>query len=195
MRSTSFPSRLILAILSCLIFTGGAQLPARAGLRPEKIYVADQKKTKNYIQDGLIIGGNRSTQEFIIQDIRHATNPEFERVVIDLESSEEKSGATENTRAPYYQVAVTPDENRLILSLYGKPKLSFNLKKVTQAFQRSLAIQKLNLLPHLDDQSWTFAFNLKPGHPVEVFELSHPLRIILDIRHPSSRPHDLPNSN
>jgi hypothetical protein len=38
------------------------------------------------------------------------------------------------------------------------------------------------LLPRLEDQTWTLAFELKSKSPVEVFELTKPVRIILDIK-------------
>jgi hypothetical protein len=41
------------------------------------------------------------------------------------------------------------------------------------------------LLPRLNDDSWTFVIGLKPRQSVEVFELSKPARIILDIRNES----------
>lgn len=159
----------------------GAHSLAWCDLRPEKVFLADDKKTKNYIKDGLITGGDQTTHDFTIKDIRHAKNSDYERLVIDIDTGH-PAETTPIAHAPYYQVAITPDEKRLVVTLYGKPKLSFNAKKVAEAFKRSAKVQKINLLPLLDDESWTFSFDMKSGHPVEVFELSNPIRIILDIK-------------
>ena len=61
---------------------------AHAELRPEKVYVAENRKTQTYIKDGLIVGGDQAIQDVIVKDIRRAKNPLFERIVIDLEGNQ-----------------------------------------------------------------------------------------------------------
>lgn len=167
--------------LGFLMLLLGAPSFSWCDLRPEKVFIADVKKTKNYIKDGLITGGDQTVNDFTIKDIRHAKNSEYERLVIDIEAGPALETAPV-ARAPYYQIAVTPDEKRLVVTLYGKPKLNFEAKKVVESFKRSSVVQQINLLPLLDEESWTFSFEMKSGHPVEVFELSNPIRIILDIK-------------
>lgn len=152
-----------------------------AELRPDKVYLAESKKTEAYIRDGLVTGGDRAIQEFLVRDIRRATNAGYERIVIDLEGSRGgESVAIE--RPPYFQVAVTPDEKRLIFTAFGKPTLGFDAKKVHGAFKRSALVDQVTLLPALDEGWWTFSIGLKEGHSVEIFELKNPVRIIVDIR-------------
>ncbi len=152
-----------------------------AEIRPEKIHVADGKKNQIYLHNGLIIGGDKAVDSTIIQDIRRATNRDFERIVIDLEGS--KNGEPLSIQRPsYFQVAIAPEERRLTITFWGKPKLSFHPAKVLAAFHRSAVIQSIQLLPQLENDSWTFAFELKSENPVEVFELSHPVRVIIDIQ-------------
>lgn len=166
-------------MLGCTLVT---QLPyARGEIRPEKVHVADSKKTKAYIRDGLIIGGDRAIDDVTVKDIRRAKNQGFERIVIDLEGTQNGEAAGIQ-RPPYYQFAVTPDERRLVVTLWGRPKLNFNSKKVVAAFKKSTVIQNVMLLPKLEDNSWTFVFELKSDSPVEVFELSNPVRVIVDIQ-------------
>lgn len=153
----------------------------QAEIRPEKIHLADAKKNQSYIKDGLITGGDRMIDGYIVKDIRRAANATYERVVIDLEGNRHGEPAPID-RAPYYQVSVTPDEKRLVFTLYGKSRLSFDAKKVTAAFKKSTALDHIDLLPAFDDGTWTFALGMKAGHSVEVFELANPVRIILDIR-------------
>ncbi len=150
-------------------------------LRPEKVYIAESKKTKTYIKEGLIVGGDRAINDVIVKDIRRAKNEGFERIVIDLEGTKNGEPAAVQ-RPPYYQFAVTPDERRLVVTFWGNPKLNFNAKKVLAEFKRSPVIQSVTLLPKLESQSWTFVFELKSDTPVEVFELSNPVRVIVDIQ-------------
>jgi hypothetical protein len=154
---------------------------ARADLRPEKVYVAENRKTQTYIKDGLIVGGDQAIHDIIVKDIRRAKNRMFERVVVDLEGNRNGEPAAIQ-RPPYYQVAVTPDEHRLLFSVWGNPKLELDAKKITASFKKSPTIQGIELIPKIESDHWTFGLQMKPGESVEVFELSDPVRIIIDIR-------------
>jgi hypothetical protein len=158
---------------------------AYAEIRPERVYVADDKKSKAYVRDGLIVGGDRNIDGVIVKNIRRSANKGFERIVIDLEANQNGEPAAIQ-RPPYYQLAVTPDERRLVVTLWGKPKLSFDSKKVLADFKKSSVIENIVLLPRLEDNSWTFVFELRRGFPVEVFELTKPVRLILDIQQKKS---------
>ncbi len=155
---------------------------SEAAIRPEKVYLAESKKTPIYVHDGLFVGGDRAIQDVIIKDIRRAANPGFERLVIDLEKNQ-SGEAVALPRTPYYQVAVSPEEKRLVFTVWGKPNLKFDSKKVKMQFRRSRAVDHLELLPRLEEEMWTFVVGLKTGgESVQVFELSNPVRIIVDIR-------------
>jgi hypothetical protein len=155
---------------------------ASAELRPDKVHVADAKKNLSYIRDGLFVGGDKAIDEVVVKDIRRAANPGgFERVVIDLEGSKNGEPAA-IPRPPYYQVSVTPDEKRLVFTLWGKPKLGFDSNRVVAAFRKSSVIENVVLLPKVEDNTWTFVFELKGDSPVEVFELADPVRVIIDIK-------------
>lgn len=168
-------------ILLSLPFASVLASSADAELRPEKVHVADIKKTQTYVRDGLITGGDKAINEFVVKDIRRATNTGYERVVIDLEGNRNGEPAAIE-RAPYYQVAVTPDEKRMVVTVFGRSRLGFDSKRIQGVFKKSAVVEKLVLLPTLEDGSWTFAFEMKGSHPVEVFELSNPVRVIVDIR-------------
>lgn len=160
------------------LFVGSA---ANAELKPDKVHVADSKKNLSYIRDGLITGGDKSVNEVTVKDIRRASNAGYERIVIDLEGT--KSGETVAIpRPPYYQVAVTPDEKRIVFTVWGKPRLSFDSRKVLNAFKGSAVIESVELLPRVEDERWSFVFALRGESPVEVFELGDPVRIIMDIK-------------
>jgi len=170
---------LMTGVLGCVTFSLVSK--AEAEVRPERVYLADAKKNKAYVRDGLIVGGDRAIDDVVVKNIRRSINKGFERVVIDLEANRNGEPAVIQ-RPPYFQLAATPDERRLVVTMWGRPKLSFDAKKVIAAFKRSSVIERIVLLPRLEDTSWTFVFELKAGSPVEVFELSKPVRLILDIQ-------------
>jgi hypothetical protein len=175
--------RIFIAFCPLLILMSAAAF-ALADLRPEKVHVTEAKKTQNYIKDGLFVGGDRAINGVVVKDIRRAANPAYERVVIDLEGTKNGEPAAIQ-RPPYYQMAVTPDEKRLVLTLWGSPKLGFDAKKVLGSFKKSAIFDGVVLLPRLESDNWTLVFPLKTGHPVEVFELSNPIRVIVDVRRDS----------
>lgn len=154
---------------------------ARAELVPDHVHLADGKKTGTYIRDGLVTGGDQAVNEVVVKDIRRAVNPGFERIVVDL-SGTKNGEPVAIERPPYFQVSVNPDENRIEVSVWGKPRLNFNSKKVSDSFHKSTVVKGVSLLPPLDPDVWTFVAELKGAHPVEVFELSNPVRIIMDIK-------------
>lgn len=168
-----------------LLFSAGALLlsttTARADLRAEKIHSADGKKNRIYIRDGLVVGGDRAIDEFVVKDIRRAANPGFERVVIDIEGLRHGESAA-IPRPPYYQVAITPDENRIVLTFWGKHRVNLDPGRIRASFRKSAVVKSVLLLPTIEEDTWTFALELKSGPPVEVFELGNPTRIILDIQ-------------
>lgn len=154
---------------------------AQAELRPDKVHVADSKKTQAYIRDGLITGGDKAIDEVVVKDIRRASNAGYERIVVDLEGSINGEPAA-ISRPPYFQISVTPDERRIVFTIWGKPKLGFDSRRVVNAFKRSSVIQSVELLPRVEENTWSFVFGLKGESPVEVFELSNPVRIIMDVK-------------
>ncbi|MGK5087847.1 hypothetical protein WDW86_09830 [Bdellovibrionota bacterium FG-2] len=154
---------------------------AFAEIRAEKVHVADAKKTEAYIKDGMFTGGDRAIEGVLVKDIRRAVNAGYERVVIDLEGTLNGESAA-IARAPYYQIAVSPEERRIVLSIWGKPRLGFNARKVIAAFKKSPVVRSVELFPKLEEDSWTFVFETKGEAPIEVFELSKPARIIMDIQ-------------
>jgi len=169
---------LTFATFFALILTA---ISVRAELRPDRVHVADSKKNQSYIHDGLITGGDKAIDEVVVKDIRRATNTGYERIVIDLEGTKNGEPAAIQ-RPPFYQVSVTPDEKRIVFTIWGKPRLSFDSRHVVNAFKKSAVIENVELLPRIEENTWSFVFQLRGDNPVEVFELSNPVRIIVDIK-------------
>jgi hypothetical protein len=166
------------AILVPMLLLGSG---ARAELRADSVHTAQAKKSGAYVRDGVVTGGDQAVTGVVVRDIRRAPNAGFERIVIDLQGNRDGEPVAIE-RPPYYQVSVNPDEKRLIFTVWGKPKLAFDSKRVLAAFRKSASILNLTLLPLLEPDSWTFVAELKSGSPIEVFELSNPVRIIIDVR-------------
>lgn len=154
---------------------------ANASLPPSKVFTASAKKLGAYVEDGVITGGDQAISRVVIKGFRFAQNSGFDRMVIDLEGMLDGEPAA-ISRAPYFQVAVSPEEERVVFTIWGKPKLDFDAQKAVQAFKKSAAVRSVEILPRLDDDSWTFVLSMQPGHSIEVFELGSPVRIIADIR-------------
>ena len=170
---------LLVLISFCSLF---ASFAVQGAIRPEKIHVAEARKTQAYIREGLFIGGDHSIDDVTINDIRRSITPGFERIVIDLQGNRGGEPAAIE-RPPYYQVAVSPDEKRLVVTVWGTPKLAFDPKKIAGVFKKKSAVTGLELLPKVENDSWSFVVNLSAKNAaVEVFELNRPVRISIDIR-------------
>jgi hypothetical protein len=172
-----------IALSMCGLITLSSQ--ANAEVRPDRVHVADAKKSLSYVHDGLFVGGDRAIESVMVKDIRRAPNAGYERIVIDLDLNQQGEAAR-LSRPPFYQLAVNGDEKRLVFTLWGNPSLSFDAKKLVQAFRKSQIVKNLVLYPKVEDQTWTFVMELQKSAPVEVFELSEPARIIFDIKHAST---------
>lgn len=157
-------------ILSLFIATLTSK--ATAALEPSQVRAALPKKTESYLKDGVITGGDREIHSGIVKDVRRATNGGFERIVIDLDAE----------KAPYYQAAVDPTSRRILVTIFGSPKLAINAKKIVDQFRASPLVARVEFFPLVEEDSWTFALYLKAAVPVEVFELTAPTRIIFDLK-------------
>ncbi len=145
---------------------------ASGALEPNQVREALPKKTESYLKEGIISGGDRETQFGIIRDVRRATNGGFERIVIDVDAD----------RAPYYQAAIEPNQRRIVVTIFGSPKLALNAKNIVEQFKKSPLVTRIDFFPLVEEDSWTFALYLKAAVPVEIFELTSPTRIIFDLK-------------
>ncbi len=167
---------------SWILFTVSLMVsPVHAAIQQDKVFPVDSKKRQSYLSDGLFVGGDQAISEVVVRDIRRAANAGFERIVIDLEAVRDGEHSAVQ-RAPYFHIAISPGEKRIVVTIWGKPKLGFEVQKVLAAFKKSQAISQVDLYPPLDGESWTMVLNLKSPQSIEVFELPNPVRIITDIR-------------
>jgi hypothetical protein len=152
-----------------------------AGMSAQDIHVADSTKTKFYLKEGLVIGGDRTIDDVIILDVRHSMNTDYERIVIDLDGNKNGEPAVIQ-RPPYYQVEISPVQKRMVVTVFGKPKLAFDAARVKKGFSKSGLIKNVELFPVLEKDRWSFAITFNSSKSAEIFELANPVRVILDLK-------------
>lgn len=167
--------------LTCALTCALPSQGAVAALKPEKVSVAEAKKTKVYVLDGVIVGGDWAIDSFKVSGIRRAANPGYERIVVDLEGSRAGEPVALE-RPPYYHVAVSHGAKRVVVTILGRNQLTLAPDKVAAAFKKSKLISSVDLMPMMEKDRWSFVMNLRAPGSVEVFELALPTRIILDVK-------------
>ncbi len=152
---------------------------AFAALQPEKIFEAPQFKRNIYYQEGMVVGGDGSIKNIIVHGMRYSKNQNYERLVIDLQENIH-GDPSPLIQVPYYQLALLPDYHRLTLTLWGNPQLLFAKDKVLASIKTSPTLESIELLPVLDDKTWTFILHTKKAASAEIFSLS--ARLIIDLK-------------
>ena len=170
-----------LCLISSLIlcpFSASGESPSQ---KTHTIHAGTSEKDTPFWNDGLFTGGDSSIQQVIIKNIRYSIQPHHERMVIELSATQHGELAA-LTRPPLYQFFLDPKLNRLSLTFWGSPKLHFDPKKLHEMTQKSPLLSRLQLLPKLEEDLWTFGISMKKPIEVRVFELDSPTRIVIDIK-------------
>jgi hypothetical protein len=172
------PGLLIFSLLNCV----NAQ---SAVYKPSDRHDATSNKTESYISDGYFVGGTHEVTVAKLKDIRQS-NPikgksAYERIVFDVETQSEKK-----EHLPYYQILSSPNEGRFVLSIWANVQYDFDAKKIQNAFKKSEHVKKVNVVPRVEEGLAIIELFVHPasqGKKVkfEVFQLTHPNRIILDM--------------
>jgi hypothetical protein len=150
------------------------QAPALAQFDEGSFKQALKLKKNLYIAEGSITGGDRSQSDFTVSSVRIAANPAgYDRLVIDL-------AHTKN--APFFMIQNDPGTRRIVVTLYGKPKLDFSSQSAIQAAKKTKTIKKLDFIPLVESDRWMFSIESQTGVKSEVFELNDPSRIIIDLK-------------
>lgn len=132
-------------------------------------------KKNAYLSEGSFSGGDGANTDFHISQIRLATNPAgYDRVVIEVKP--------ESGRPPFYLVENDPSNKRVQITLYGQPKLDFSSQTAIQQAKKTKQITKLEFVPLLGSDRFTMVIKTQAAVKIEVFELSQPSRIIIDLK-------------
>jgi len=133
------------------------------------------KLKKNlYVSEGSISGGDRTQSDFKVVSVRIAANPAgYDRLVIDLANAK---------RPPFFMVQNDPTTHRIVVTLYGKAKLDFSSQTSIQSAKKTKSIKNLEFIPLVEADRWMFSVQVQGSVKSEVFELSDPARIIIDLK-------------
>ncbi len=135
-----------------------------------------------YLEDGSVTGGDRMSSDFSISNIRIANNPAgFDRVVVDL-SGNQLGEKKPLERPPFYLVEMDPTNKRVLVTLYGKPKLDFSTSQTIQSAKKSKSISMVEFTPLVNADRWSWAIHTRNQAKAEIFELTNPARIIIDLK-------------
>lgn len=162
-RLTAFP-------FFALLFT----FPAQAQFDDAGFRQALKLKKGIYLANGSVSGGDRSSSDFQVVSVRAASSPEgYDRLVIDF---------SKVRRTPFFVVQNDSNADRIIATVYGKVKLDFSSQSAIQAARKTKTIKSLDFLPLLEEDRWMFSARTQGPVKMEVFELSDPARIIIDLK-------------
>lgn len=132
-------------------------------------------KKNAYLAEGSFSGGDGANTDFHVSQVRVAANPAgYDRLVIELKP--------EAGRPPFYMVENDPSNKRVQVTLYGKAKLDFSSQTAIQQAKKTKHISRLEFLPLLGSDRFTFVIKTQVAVKTEVFELSTPSRIIIDLK-------------
>lgn len=135
-----------------------------------------------YLNEGAFSGGDRGSSDFRVSRIRIAPNPAgYDRLVIDLAGNTDGEKST-LARPPFYWVELSDHHRKVNVTLYGKAKLDFSTQTAIQAARKTKTIAKLDFIPPVNPDRWTWSIDTQMPVKVEVFELTHPARIIIDLK-------------
>ena len=135
-----------------------------------------------YLSEGSFTGGDRTSSDFTVSNVRVAANPAgYDRVVIDLSGNHLGEKAS-MTRPPFYLVEVDSQGKRVMVTLYGKTKLDFSTMSSNQSAKKAKVISGFEFIPLANQDRWTWVIHTHQTAKAEVFELSQPARIIIDLK-------------
>lgn len=165
-----------------LVLTLAFSLEAFAQFDESGFKQALKVKKNFYLSEGSFTGGDRAQSDFRVDNVRVAANPAgYDRVVVDFAGNAlgEKSKLS---RPPYFMVDVDQLNKRLSVTVYGKPKLDFSTQQTLQSARKAKVLSRIEFLPIVNPDRWTFTIEGKTVLKTEVFELSDPARLIIDLK-------------
>lgn len=149
-------------------------LSARAQFDEAAFRQALRVKRNVYLQEGAVSGGDRLSSDVKISNVRIASNPAgYDRVVVDFSKLD---------RPPFFLVENDPGNRRVMVTLYGKVKADFSSQSAIQAARKTRTLSSIDFLPQVEADRYSFALSSKNPMKSEVFELTAPARLIIDLK-------------
>ena len=131
----------------------------------KKILPASLKKNGIYLEDVTFHNKNSGQSLYGLQAIRWAKKKDFERIVLDFQSSPRE------TKLPYFQINADPVRKRIIVEI-----------KNEKPWEKSDLIKSFKLIPQLKRNLLSMEIKLQDLSLIEAFYLKNPKRIVLDIQ-------------
>ena len=171
--------RLSLVILLLLL---ALPQPTYAQFDPAGFKQALKLKKNIYFSDSTISGGDGSVSDFRVSQIRLAANKDgYDRIVLELQGNDSGSKSA-LTIPPFYMVENDSNNKRVLITLFGKVKQEFSRQIASQQARRTKFISHLEFLPLVDTDRWSWLVYTQVPVKAEVFELTSPSRIIIDLK-------------
>jgi hypothetical protein len=159
-----------LGLLALLVST----LPAWAQFDESAFRQALKVKRNVYLAEGAFSGGDRLISDVKVSGVRIAANPAgYDRVVVDFSKAD---------RPPFFMVENDPSNQRVTVTIYGKIKTDFSTQTAIQAARKTRTLASVEFLPQVESDRWMFTLGSKNPMKTEVFELSSPARLIIDLK-------------
>lgn len=178
MRTFTLLSKLLILNL----FSSSLAVAAEVPWEDSDVRQALMAKKNVLLGAGAFTGGDGTIKDFRVTAMRAGTSPEgYDRFVIDLIGNE-KGMASPLNRAPRFHVENIPGTKQVVISLFGQPKVEASIPNAQSSAKKTKFIEAVQVYPVLDDGTWTLALRTSEAVRTEVFELSKPSRIIVDLK-------------
>ena len=141
--------------------------------------IAESEKTNLYLTVPATIQGGEITDGRDLKRIRWGRHSDFERIVFDIyEVKYDQQQEYPAEKPCFFDIKYEYYPPRFVITLHGIRQRSAEYK----TFLKSQLIQDTYLIPYLDDAGIKFAVELNQPVEYEIFSLSKPGRIVIDIR-------------
>lgn len=135
-----------------------------------------------YISAGAHTGGDRFVQDYKVSNIRIGKHPEgYDRIVLDIVGNIQGENSI-LSRPPLFHVENTNQGKSVLVTLFGRSKLDFSTSFVAAQASKTDHIEGFAFFPLLEDDRWFFQVAVNKPVKTEVFELTQPARIIIDLK-------------
>ncbi len=165
--------------LALTVTLGLSTLSAFAEFSPGQVIAAGKVKRNVYVNNTIIAGGDALANPVNLASVRWAANKGFERIVIDLSG---EGNDWESKVPPYFQVAVSSNEQKLGVSIRGVSSRQVDKANLAQSFRKSSLIKQSYIAPALEGDLAAMEFNTRGPVDAEAFYLVSPPRIVIDVR-------------
>jgi len=162
---------LILLGLAGLTIVAGAATPYKQTLNVKK---------NAYLSDGVFTGGKTAGQGASILAVKRgfSAKAELERMIVTIGDKEARPLRGEPT---YFQASMDAAQRRMVLDISQLKLSKVSEAQIQRLFKSSPYVSGIDLTLDPEDRAATMVVHLKRPMRLEVFKMSKPARIVLDL--------------